>query len=184
MSFKSSFAASAALALAGVMAAAAASNAAEQQSPAAIVSHGSSHAAGAASFRAGTVLITNAWARATPAGARIGGGYLTIENSGTSADRLIGFSSPLAARGEIHEMAVTGGVMKMREVDGVDIAPGASVALRPGGLHLMFVDIKQPLVSGQTFKARLTFEKAGPVDVEFAVAPVGANAAPGQHSHH
>ncbi|MBN9063125.1 MAG: hypothetical protein BGP06_02065 [Rhizobiales bacterium 65-9] len=158
-------------------------NAHDLKSPAPTVKITASQA-GQAVFRAGPLIVENVWARATPTGAKIGGGYLTVKNNGKEPDRLVGFSSPLADHGELHEMAMTDGVMKMREVRGIDIAPGETISLKPGGLHLMFVDIKRALTSGETIKGRLVFEKAGPVDVEFSVAPIGASRAPGEHSHH
>jgi copper(I)-binding protein len=140
--------------------------------------------AAAASFRAGAIVVEAPWARATPAGAKVGGGYLTLRNTGGAADRLIGFSSPVAGRGEVHDMAVIDGVMKMREMKALDLAPGATVEFKPGGLHVMFLDLKDRLVEGKPVKARLLFEKAGELEIEFAVAPIGASGAPAGHSHH
>src|SRR4051812_19139668 len=101
--------------------------------------------AGAAEIRAGDLVISQAWSRATPGGAKIGGGYLTIENKGSAPDRLIGGSVEIAGKVELHEMATSNGVMKMRPLDkGLAIEPGKTVKLAPGGHHLMLFDLKSP----------------------------------------
>ena len=129
----------------------------------------------AESYRSGSLEITRPWARATPKGATVAGGYMQIRNSGTTPDRLIGGSSDAAQRFEIHTMTMDQGVMRMRELkDGLEIKPGETIELRPGSLHVMFVDLKQPLAKGQPVKAALIFEKAGRVDVDFAVEAIGA----------
>ena len=88
--------------------------------------------------KAGDLVITQAWSRATPSGAKIGGGYLTIENKGSAPDKLIGVSADIAGKVEVHEMASNNGVMKMRPLDkGLTIEPGKTVKLAPGGYHLM-----------------------------------------------
>src|ERR1700760_121330 len=127
--------------------------------------------------KAGDLVITQAWARATPNGAKIGGGYLTIENKGSAPDRLIGGSTDAAAKLEVHEMAMKDGVMKMRPLDnGVVIEPGKTVKLAPGGYHLMMFDLKGPLKQGDTVPVTLKFEKAGEVKVSLAVQGIGAQA--------
>lgn len=138
--------------------------------------------AAAQQFKAGTLLIEQPWARATPGGAKVAGGYLTIVNAGREPDRLIGGAMALAGRFEVHEMKVEEGVMRMREVrGGLAIAPGQKVELKPGGYHLMFMDLSAPLKQGDTVKGQLRFEKAGTVDVEFKVEAVGAQGRGGQH---
>jgi copper(I)-binding protein len=134
--------------------------------------------------KAGDLVITQAWARATPNGAKIGGGYVTIENKGSAPDRLIGGSTEVAAKLEVHEMAMKDGVMKMRPLDdGLTIDPGKTVKLAPGGYHLMMFDLKGPLKQGEAVPITLKFEKAGEVKVSLAVQGIGAqapaNAAPG-----
>ena len=125
--------------------------------------------------RAGDLVITQAWSRATPGGAKIGGGYLTIENKGATADRLIGGTADVAGKIEVHEMAMKDGVMTMRPVDkGLSIEPGKTVKLAPGGYHLMMFDLKGPLKQGEKLPVTLEFEKAGKVQVSFDVAGVGA----------
>jgi copper(I)-binding protein len=147
-------------------------------------------AAGAAAddVKAGALQISAAWARATPKGAQIGGGYLRITNTGKTPDRLIGGVTPAAGRVEVHEMSMDGGVMKMRQLSsGLEIKPGETVELKPGGVHLMFVGLKQQLQQGGHVMATLEFEKAGKVDVDFGVAGVGAmtpGAAPGHGTSH
>jgi copper(I)-binding protein len=123
----------------------------------------------------GSLKISAAWARATPKGASVGGGYMKIANTGTASDRLIGGSTDVAGRIEIHQMRMDNGVMKMRPVaDGLEIKPGQTVELTPGGYHAMLVGLKQQLEQGQHFKATLEFAKAGKVDVDFVVEGVGA----------
>lgn len=146
--------------------------------------------------KAGAIAIETPWLRATPAGAKVAGGYVTLRNTGTEPDRLTGAAIPQAGRAEIHSMTHEGGVMKMAPVEGgLALAPGTSVALKPGGYHLMFLDLKDGLKAGETVAGTLTFERAGTVPVRFTVAPIGAQgpgaqgpgtAAPGSggHPHH
>src|SRR5215471_18548957 len=98
----------------------------------------SSAPARADEVKVGDLVITQAWTRATPKGAKIGGGYLTIENKGTTLDRLIGVSAEIAGSVQVHEMSMDKGVMKMRPLEnGLAIEPGKTVKLAPGGYHLM-----------------------------------------------
>ena len=125
--------------------------------------------------KAGDLVISQAWTRATPKGAKIGGGYLTIENRGSAADRLIGGSADVAGNIQVHEMSMDGGVMKMRPMEkGLTIDPGKTVKLAPGGYHLMMMDLKSQLKQGDKVPVTLEFEKAGKVAVSFDVAGVGA----------
>ena len=136
-------------------------------------------------FKAGPLKIGHPWSRATPAGAKVGGGYLSIENTGSAADRLVSVSVPFAARAEVHEMAVKDGIMTMRPLDnGVDVPAGAKVEFKPGGYHIMFMDLKQQLKQGEMMKGTLTFEKAGTVDVEFKVDSIAAQGGEGEHKGH
>ena len=153
--------------------------------------HGAVEASSAAAkvYKVGAITVEAPWARATPGGAQVAGGYMKITNNGKEADRLIGGSVPFAGRFEIHEMSMDGGMMKMRELTkGIAIKPGETVELTPGGYHLMFQELKTGLKQGQTVKGTLVFEKAGKVDVEYRVGPIGGNApsggASGEHSHH
>jgi periplasmic copper chaperone A len=125
--------------------------------------------------KAGDLVISQAWARATPGGAKIGGGYLTIENKGSSSDKLIGASADVAGKVEVHEMAMNSGVMKMRPAEGgLAIDPGKTVKFGPAGLHLMMMDLKSPLKQGDKLPVTLQFEKAGKVAVTLDVQGVGA----------
>lgn len=117
-------------------------------------------------FRAGDLRVVHPWARPTPPAAKTGGAYFTLQNKGTQPDRLVSASSPAAKRVELHTMAMEGTVMRMREVKSIAIAAGETVALRPGeGYHLMLVDLAKPLERGARVPLKLTFEKAGSVDV-------------------
>ena len=133
---------------------------------------------------AGGLKISAAWTRATPKGAPVGGGYLTITNSGTAPDRLIGGSSDTATRFEIHDMSMDNGVMKMRPVEaGIEIKPGQTLELKPGGYHVMFVGLKKPFTQGDHVKAILKFEKAGDISVDFTVEGIGAQTGGMQMQH-
>ncbi|MCK1359953.1 copper chaperone PCu(A)C [Bradyrhizobium sp. 199] len=133
--------------------------------------------------KAGDLVISQAWSRATPGGAKVAGGYLTIENKGTAADRLVSVSADIAGKAEIHEMAMDNGVMKMRPLDkGVAIDPGKTVKLAPGGSHLMLQELKGPFKQGGKVPVTLQFEKAGKVAVSLDVQGVGAQA-PGDAGH-
>jgi periplasmic copper chaperone A len=125
--------------------------------------------------KAGDLVISQAWSRATPNGAKIAGGYLTIENKGAAADRLVGGAGDIAGKVEVHEMAMDNGVMKMRPLDkGLTIEPGKTVKLAPGGYHLMMFDLKGPLKQGDKVPVTLEFEKAGKVTLSLDVQGVGA----------
>jgi copper(I)-binding protein len=123
----------------------------------------------------GGLKISMPWVRATPKGAQVGGGYMTINNSGGAPDTLIDGSSEVSIRFEIHEMSMDNGVMKMRPVPGgIEIKPGQTIEFKPGGYHVMFIGLKMPFERGQHIKATLHFEKAGNVVVDFPVEEIGA----------
>ncbi|HZC57583.1 MAG TPA: copper chaperone PCu(A)C [Xanthobacteraceae bacterium] len=131
----------------------------------------------AADYDVGSIHISQPWSRATPKGATSGAGYMTITNKGTVPDRLNCVSSNASAQCQIHTMTMEDGVMKMRPVEGgLEIAPGATITLKPGGFHMMLLDLKHPLEQGQNVKATLKFDNAGTVDVEYPVAAIGAPA--------
>ncbi len=141
----------------------------------------------AADYTAGTVKISNPWTRVPPPSAKVAGGFMTLTNTGTAPDRLVKGSSPAAGRIEIHEMSMDGGMMKMRELDkGLEIKPGQTVELKPGSFHIMFMDLKEAPKEGGTVKGTLEFEKAGKVEIEYKVEPLGAKemGAKDQGSHH
>jgi copper(I)-binding protein len=137
--------------------------------------------------KTGDLVISQAWSRATPGGAKIGGGYLTIENRGPTPDRLIHCSGDIAGKVEVHEMSMKNGVMTMRPLDnGLTIEAGKTVKLAPGGFHLMLFDLKSPLKQGDKVPITLEFEKAGKVMISLDVGslgaqgPAGAENPPGQ----
>jgi copper(I)-binding protein len=140
-------------------------------------------AASAHEYKAGSLQIQHPWSRATPKGATVAGGYMKIVNTGSTPDRLVGGSTEAAPKFEIHEMSMQGGVMKMRMLPkGLEIKPGQTVELKPGGYHLMFVGISAPLQQGKPVKGTLEFEKAGKIEVEYAVEAIGG-APKGHHGH-
>ncbi len=141
--------------------------------------------ASAQQVKAGDLVLDHAWARATPAGAKVGGGFLTIENKGTTPDKLIGGSSRAAGKVEVHETAMNNGVATMRPVKGgLSIPPGQSVTLAPGGYHLMMTELKGPLKKGDKLVVTLAFEKTGEVKTTFDVQGVGATGSTsGQMDH-
>lgn len=145
--------------------------------------HHGQGAAQKAEFRAGSLTIGTPWARETPTAAKVGGGYMTIANSGKEADRLIGGSFAGAGAFEVHEMRMEGTMMKMRALDkGLEIKPGETVELKPGGYHVMFLGLKQPLKAGESLKGELVFEKAGRVAVEYRILSRQENTGAG-HDH-
>ncbi len=139
--------------------------------------------AAAADYDIGSIHISQPWARATPKGAAAGAGYMTITNKGTTPDRLSCVSDDASKECQIHSMTMENGVMKMRPVEGgLEIKPGETVTLKPGGYHVMFVDLSHPLDEGKTITAKLKFEKAGTVDVAYPIAAIGAPAPGGAAS--
>ena len=129
--------------------------------------------------KVGSVQIENAYTRATVPGQQVAGGFMKIENKG-AADQLISASSPVAGEVQLHEMAMEGNVMRMRQVKEVVVPAGGAVELKPGGLHLMFMNIKAPLAAGETVPVKLKFAKAGEVEVKM---PVNAMGSPGAMKH-
>ena len=134
-----------------------------------------SSSAHANDYKVGALEIDHPWSRAVPKGATVAAGYLTIKNTGTEPDRLVSGSTPVAGKFEIHEMSMDKGVMRMRPVPaGIVIKPGETVELKPQSMHIMMMGLKQPIEKGKPFKGSLVFEKAGAVEVDFAVEGVGA----------
>lgn len=133
-------------------------------------------------FKANSIVIDQPWIRASPGGAKVAGGYMTITNTGSQPDRLIGGVLPQAGHFELHEMKMEGNIMQMREVQGgLEIEPGQKLELNPSGYHVMFTGLREPLKQGETIKGQLRFEKAGSVDIEYRVEGVGAQRP--QHGH-
>lgn len=120
----------------------------------------------------GDIELSAGFTKAMLPGQPVGGGFVTIKNGGSSDDRLVSAESPAAGRVELHEMAMVNDVMKMRQLnDGIPVPAGQTVELKPGGLHMMFFEVKQPFVEGGSVPVKLTFEKAGPVEIVLPVGP-------------
>jgi hypothetical protein len=133
--------------------------------------------ASAQDYKVGALEITRPWTRATPATAQSGGGFLTVTNKGTTADRLIAARSTASDKVEVHEMRMDGNVMRMRELEkGLEIPAGATVMLKPGGYHIMFMGLKAPFAKDARVPVTLVFEKAGSIDIVLDVEALGASA--------
>lgn len=138
--------------------------------------------ASAHEFKAGEITIGHPYARTTAPGQPTGGGFLKFVNQGPAADKLLSASAAVAGAVELHTMRMEGDVMRMRQVETIELPAGATVELKPGGLHLMFIGLKQPLKAGDKFPLTLRFEKAGEVVVTVNVeAPKPAAAS--EHKH-
>jgi periplasmic copper chaperone A len=118
--------------------------------------------------------IDHPFARATPPGAKSGGAYFVVENASLIPDKLIGVASPAAGSAEMHQMAMEGGVMKMRAVPVLEIPPRGKLELKPGGYHLMLLDLKQPMRAGDKVPLTLTFQNAGSIVVSVEVEAMGS----------
>ncbi len=129
-------------------------------------------AAQAHSFKLGAIDIGHPHARATAPGQPSGGGYLTLSNAGAN-DRLLSVSANVSKSVELHSMSMEGDVMRMRQVEAIELPAGKAVELKPGGLHIMFIGLKAPLKQGDTFPLKLKFEKAGEVTVQVNVEAAG-----------
>lgn len=135
-----------------------------------------------ASYVAGDLVISHPFSRATLPNAPVAGGFFTVKNNGAADDRLIGASSDVADRLEIHEMAMDGDIMRMRQLkDGLPLPAGETVELKPGGYHIMFMGLNQPLIEGETVNVILVFEKAGEIEIPL---PIGAPNAKGDAGMH
>ena len=120
------------------------------------------------------IAVTEPWSRETAEGQNAGGAFMTIANTGTAADRLTGGSTPVAGRVEIHTMTMENDVMRMRQLaDGLEIPAGGEVTLKPGSFHVMLMDLKQPLKTGETVPLTLIFAGAGTVETQLVVKPAG-----------
>jgi len=128
-------------------------------------------------YKAGALTISHPWIRATPKGAAVAGGFLTVTNTGATPDRLVGGSVTGASRAEVHATSTEGGVARMAPVEGgIEIKPGETVKLAPGGYHLMVMDLKGSFVDGELVEGTLQFQNAGRVPIEFEVQSLGAQA--------
>ena len=138
----------------------------------AAVGFGLASTAQAQNAKVGSVQIENAYTRATVPGQMAAGGFMKIENKG-GVDLLVSASSSVAGEVQLHEMAMEGNVMKMRQVKDIPVPAGGAVELKPGGMHLMFMSIKAPLTAGETVPVKLKFAKAGEVEVKMPVNAMG-----------
>jgi copper(I)-binding protein len=126
------------------------------------------------------IKVENAYTRATAPGQQVAGGFLKIDNKG-AADQLVSASSPIAGEVQLHEMAMEGNVMRMRQVKDIPVPANGAVELKPGGLHLMFMNIKAPLAAGETIPVKLKFAKAGEVEVKMPVNAMGQHGGASKH---
>lgn len=124
--------------------------------------------------KVGAIEIKDAWARATPAKAPAGGAFVTVTNTGAATDNLLGASAPVAKTVELHTHLQQGDVMRMVAVGSIEVQPGKTVAMGPGGLHIMLIGLHAPLKEGTSFPLELDFAQAGKVTVTVDVKPVGA----------
>ncbi len=122
--------------------------------------------------------VVTAWARATPGGAKVGAAFLEIQGAPDGDDKLLAASTPIASVVELHDHIKDGGIMRMRRIEAIPIPAGKTVTLKPGGLHLMLLELKAPLIEGDAFDLTLTFEKAGTIKVNAPVQKIGAMTAP------
>ena len=120
------------------------------------------------------ITVVEPWARATPPGAKVGAAYLQLQAAPGSGDRLVAASSPVAGVAEIHAHIMDGDIARMRRIDAIPVPAGGSVTLKPGGFHIMLMDLTGPLKAGEAIKLKLRFEKAGEIEVEARVRPIGA----------
>ena len=130
-------------------------------------------------YRVGQLKIENPYTRSTAPGQKVAGGFMKIENKG-AADQLVSASSPVAGEMQLHAMSMDGNVMKMREVKSIEVPANGSVELKPGGLHLMFMDIKAPFKAGESVPVKLKFQKAGEVEIKVPVRDISG----GGHMKH
>jgi periplasmic copper chaperone A len=138
-----------------------------------------------ATAQVAAVTVEKPWARATAPGAQVAGGYMLLRNAGGAGDRLVAASSPAAGRIELHVHINDNGVMKMREVPGYDVPARGSFELKPGGAHLMLMELKRPFKEGDKLPLKLKFEKAGEIATVLEVGGLGSASAPtaGHHKH-
>jgi copper(I)-binding protein len=143
-----------------------------------LVFFGASFATSAQELKSGSLTLIDPWARATVTGQGSGAAYLTIRNDG-GTDRIVSASAPVSNVVELHTHTLDGGVMRMRQVDAIDVTGGTTTQLKPGGLHIMLIGLKAPLKAGDSFPLTLKFEKAGEVKLDVKIRPATSEA----HSH-
>lgn len=134
---------------------------------------------------AAEIRVEDSWARASLGQARNGAAYMVVHAVGAQPDRLVAASSPVAGKVELHNHIMVGNVAQMRPVDAIEVVPGSPTMLQPGGLHLMLLDLRAPLQSGQSFPVTLRFERAGEVVIQVEIRPARPGQAPpaGGHMH-
>lgn len=125
-------------------------------------------------LKIGDMVVSDVWARATISGAKAGGAFMMIKNKGAVADKLISVKTDISKKASVHQTKIVNGVMHMNPVNGLVIDPGASVMLKPGSYHVMFMGLKKGLKQGDAFPMTLVFEKAGSLDVMVQVQKPGA----------
>ena len=123
----------------------------------------------AGDYTLGNLTISHPWSRATAPGIPMGVAYLAITNRGKAADALVAASTPAAAQVEIHQTTLSDGMARMRPVQEVVIAPGSTVKIEPGGIHLMLVGLKQPLSPLDTVPLTLRFRDAGEITIQLSI---------------
>ncbi len=131
----------------------------------------------------GDLAFVSAWARATPPGVGVGAAYVAIENRGAADDRLVGAATPAARSVMLHETVEQDGIARMRPLDAVSLPAAGGVEMKPGGIHMMLMDLLGPLKEGETVPLTLSFETAGEVTVELTIAPIGADGPMETHNH-
>ena len=134
-------------------------------------------------YKAGSLEISTPWSRATPKGAQTAIGYMTIKNNGTTPDRLTGGSIDVADHFQLHAMTMENGIAKMRELSDIEIKPGQTIDFKPGGSHVMFVNLKRQLSKGDHINGTLVFERSGTVKIEYTVEGIGAQQGPQGMDH-
>jgi hypothetical protein len=129
----------------------------------------------AVDVRSGPIVVSDVWARATVTPAmKTGAAFGVLANEGSEMDRLVAAQSPVAERVELHTHAMDGGIMKMRQVEAIEVHPGTPTVLQPGGLHVMFIGLRAPLQQGSAIPLTLVFEKAGRIAITADVLAPGA----------
>lgn len=132
---------------------------------------------------AGDITVDDPFARASVGAVKVGAVFMTLKNSGPAADALVAVESPVAARAELHTHIEEGDIIRMRPVEAIDVPPGGAVSLRPGGQHVMLIDLRQPLKQGETFPLTLTLAKAGKMTIEVPVKSPAEMAPMPSHQH-
>jgi hypothetical protein len=125
-------------------------------------------------YKSGDLIVSDPWARASAGKARNGAAYITVTNTGGNADRLIKVATKAAAKTELHTVTMKDGIMMMHQIKGIEIASGEPAVLKPGGMHIMMMGLKEPLKENTTFQLTLTFETAGTLDIQVSVKSAGA----------